>query len=82
MSKKRKKEKSKEREIKDDEFYTWKLKGRTIKSLYRIMGLLMMQEERSLTQDELISRMIDLMPKAEGVIWVQEDEKVHKRHPP
>lgn len=67
----RKKERSKERLINDDECYTWKLKGRTIKKLYRIMGFLMMQENRSLTQDELIARMIELMPEAKGVIWVK-----------
>lgn len=65
----------KQREIEDDEYYTWKLKGRTIKKLYKIMGLLMMQEGRSLTQDELVSRMIDMLPQAKGVIWVPGENK-------
>jgi len=70
----KKEKKGKQREILDNEYYTWKLKGKTIKSLYRIMGFLMIQEERSLTQDELISRMIDQLRIAKGYVWVEGEE--------
>lgn len=76
----KKEKKGKNRDIEDDEYYTWKLKGRTIKKLYRIMGLLMMQEGRSFTQDELISNIIDKLPQAKGYVWVQGEEEQQELH--